>query len=162
MFDHKKKLIIVIPVLLTITVGVITTLSLPIFTLGPERISIYTSEYQATDFTLIDIKVKYYEPDELEVRFYLSGGDGVKDLRFEFICRDTNDDHISSAGSGTMLVEAIGDSVTNSTTISNGDLVKGILIWHDFPSGDQQIKATITLQDIVLETESFFIDLRQS
>jgi hypothetical protein len=158
---RKKTLLIVVPVFLVILIGVITTLSLPIFTLGPEKISLYDVTYESTDFTLEDISVKYYDRDELIIKFFISGGDGSKDLRFEFVCRDETDAHIYASTSGTMLLEAIGYALTNSTSIGSGDLVMGVLVWADIPSGTQQIRATVDLTDIVLDTESFFIDLRQ-
>ncbi|MCW4013013.1 MAG: hypothetical protein NWF07_08485 [Candidatus Bathyarchaeota archaeon] len=154
-----KILIIAIPVLVII-IGIVTTLSLPIFTLGPEEFSIYTTTYVSSDFSVDDIRVKYFDPDELSIWFYISGGDGAKDLRFEFICLDGSDDLIYSSTSGTMLVEAVGTTLTNSTSISNGGLVSGVLTWSDVPSGDQAIKAVITLDNIVTDTESFHIELR--
>jgi hypothetical protein len=159
---NKRILIIAFPAVVAIILGIITTVSLPINTLGPEKISLYTSTYQATDFSVDDLQVKYYNANELAVRFYISGGDGVKDLRFEFICRDESDVHIYSTTSGTMVVEAVGAGVTNSTTIENGDLVGGVLHWNDVPAGNQQIKAIISLQNIAVDTYSFYIGLRQN
>jgi hypothetical protein len=161
MKKRSQVVLIAIPVFLAIVVGVITTLSLPIFTLDPEKISLYDVNYESTDFNLEDISVKYYDEDKLVVRFYVSGGDGSKDLKLEFICRDEYTNHIYASSSGTIQMDAVGDTLTNSTSIDSGDLVMGILIWTDIPSGTQQIKATIDLTDIVLDTESFFIDLRQ-
>jgi len=157
---RAKITIIVVPILIAIIVGVITTLSLPIFTLGPEEFSIYTTNYVSSDFSVDDIRVKYFDPDELTVWFYISGGNGAKDLRFEFICIDGSDNLIYSGTSGTMYVEAVGTAITNSTSISNGALVSGVLTWSDVPSGDQKIKAVITLEGIVTQTESFHIELR--
>ncbi len=154
--------LIVLPALFALLIGIITTLSLPVYTLGPEKFSVYKTQYSATDFSVDDLQVKYYTADELIVRFYISGGDGAKDLRFEFICRDNSGAHIYSATTGTMLVEAIGDTATNSTSIGNGDLVIGVLHWNDVPAGNQQIKATISLQDIAADTYSFYIELRQN
>ena len=157
---RRTKIIMVVIPVLVIVIGIITTLSLPIFTLGPEEFSIYTTTYVSSDFSVDDIRVKYFDPDELSIWFYISGGDGAKDLRFEFICIDGSDDLIYSSTSGTMSVEAVGTTITNSTSISNGDLVSGALTWSDVPSGDQKIKAIITLDNIVTDTESFHIELR--
>jgi len=161
MKKRSQVVLIAIPVFLAIVVGVITTLSLPIFTLDPEKISLYDVNYESTDFNLEDISVKYYDEDKLVVRFYVSGGDGSKDLKLEFICRDEYTNHIYASSSGAIQMDAVGDTLTNSTSIDSGDLVMGILVWTDIPSGTQQIKATIELTNIVLDTESFFIDLRQ-
>ncbi len=159
MNKRTKVLVLAIP-MLAIVVGVITTLSLPTFTLT-EQLSLYDLTYEATSFVMDDIKVKYYDADELIVKFYLSGGDGVKDLSLEFICRDMSKDHINATASGTMYLEAVGAAVTNSTTIHTGDLVVGVLHWDDVPSGNQVIKAVISLDNIVIDTESFFVDIRE-
>ena len=124
--------------------------------------SFYTVTSEASDFSLDDITVKYYNPDVLTVRFHISGGDGVEDLKFEVVCRDISDDHIIASTSGTMDIDGIGSSATNSTTILSSDLVLGVLKWDNVPSGDQTIKAVINLDDIVLDTESFFVDLRNN
>ncbi len=152
---------IVIPAIIVIFVGIITTLSLPFFTLGPERISIYTTTYSDTDFSIDDVKVKYYASDELTVHFYVSGGDGSRDLTFSFICRDASDDHIFASTSGTLQIQAVGYTSSNSISLSSGDLVEGILLWEDVPAGDQEIKAIIALDNIATDTESFNIELRQ-
>ena len=157
---RTKVLLIALPVMFAIVIGIITTLSLPFYTLGPEKMSFYTTMNEASDFSVEDVTVKYYNPDELTVRFFITGGDGSEDLKFEFICRDINGDHIYASTSGTMKVDGIGSSATNSTTIQSSGLVIGILKWENVPSGDQTIKAVITLDDIVLDTESFFVELR--
>jgi len=171
MKGRTKVLFIAIPVLFAILVGVITTLSLPIFTLGPEQISIYDTTYENPDFTVFDVRVKYYDADELTVWFYITGGDAQEDLRFEFICLDSNKDFIySGSNSGNVTVETAGYSSgdpeysSNSTTLYSGTpgtLVIGVLEWVDVPAGNQRIKAVIDLPGIAVDTESFHIELRQ-
>ena len=158
---RRNKLVIAVPAILAILVGVALTLSLPIFNLGPERFSIYTTDYVESDFSIDDLTVTYYDADELTVQFYISGGDGAKDLIFKFICRDSDDELIYSTSTGTMTLEAVGSVITNSTSLDSGDLVIGELHWSDVPVGDQRIKAKITLDNIVLDTESFHIELHQ-
>jgi len=161
MARRTKILAIAIPVAIVVVIGVVTTLSLPFFTLGPEPISIYQTTYTDSDFSIDDVKVKYYTSDELTVHFYISGGDGSMDLTFSFICRDPSDDHILASSSGTLQIQGVGYTPLNSTSLSIGDLVEGVLIWDDVPTGDQAIKAIITLDNIATDTESFSIELRQ-
>jgi hypothetical protein len=156
-----KILAIAIPVAIVVVVGIVTTLSLPFFTLGPEPISIYTTTYTDSDFSIDDVKVKYYTSDELTVNFYISGGDGSKDLVFSFICRDASDDPIYTSTSGTLTIQGVGYTPLNSTSLNIGDLVEGVLLWDDVPTGDQAIKAIISLDNIATDTESFSIELRQ-
>ena len=156
-----KILAIAIPVSIVVVIGIVTTLSLPFFTLGPEPISIYQTTYTDSDFSIDDLQVKYYTSDKLTVHFYISGGDGFKDLSFSFLCRDSNDDPIFASTSGTMQIQGIGHTLPNSTSLNIGDLVEGVLLWEDVPAGDQEIKAIITLDNIATDTESFNIELRQ-
>ncbi|MBN2334076.1 hypothetical protein JXL21_00855 [Candidatus Bathyarchaeota archaeon] len=159
--NRTRTLIIAIPVMLVIGIGIITTLSLPLQTLEPEKISVYRVSATQSDFTFQEVTVKYYTENELTVRFYLSGGDGQKDLRFEFICLDANGDKVyASSSQGTLSMQAVGYQPNNSTALDTGDLVKGVLKWPDVPSGAQQIRAVIQLEDIVPVTEQFFIELR--
>jgi len=161
MNTRTRNIIIAIPVLIITLISIITTLSLPFFTLGPEPISIYTTTYTDSDFSIDDVKVKYYTSDELTVNFYISGGDGSKDLTFSFICRDESDDPIYASTSGTLTIQGVGYTPLNSTSLNIGDLVEGVLLWDDVPTGDQAIKAIITLNSIATDTESFSIELRQ-
>lgn len=167
MKGRVKVLVFAIPVMFAILIGVITTLSLPVFTLGPERISIYDTSYEVPDFKVDDVRVKYFDADELTVWFYISGGNGERDLRFEFICRDSDGDLMYANSTGSIMVETAGysfgdpDYQTNSTSLSSGDLVLGVLEWSDVPSGDQRIKSVIDLDGIAVDTESFHIELRQ-
>lgn len=160
MNKRSKLVLIIVPILFAVIIGVITTLSLPIFSFGPEKISIYSTSYVATDFTVDDVTIRYYTPDELTVYFHLSGGDDAQDLDFEFICRDASGDHIYSSANGTLLIQAVGYPISNSTSIGNGDLVTGVLTWSAVPSGSQKIKAVITLDNIAVDTESFYIGLK--
>ena len=157
---RTKILLIAIPALFALVVGVITTLSLPMYTLGPEKLSFYTTSYEASDFSISDLRVKYYNADELTVRFFITGGTGSNDLKFEFICRDEFGDHIYASTPGTMTIDGVGSAATNSTSIQSSGLVIGVLKWNNVPSGAQTIKAIINLDDIVLDTESFFVELR--
>ena len=161
MNKRYRVLLLIIPVLMAILIGVITTMSLPFFSLGPEPISIYTTTYTDSDFSIDDVKVKYYTSDELTVHFYISGGDGSRDLTFSFICRDSSDDPIFASTSGYLQIQGVGYTPLNSTSLSIGDLVEGVLFWDDVPTGDQVIKAIITLDNIATDTESFSIELRQ-
>ena len=159
--NRTRTLIIAIPIMLAIGIGIITTFSLPLQTLEPEKISVYKVSATQSDFTFQEVTVKYYTEDELTVRFYFSGGDGQKDLKFEFICLDSNGDKVYSTSSqGTLSMQAAGYQPNNSTVLETGNLVKGVLRWPDVPSGAQQIKAVIQLKDIVPVTEQFFIELR--
>ena len=158
---RTKILAIAIPVVIVVVVGIVTTLSLPFFTLGPEPISIYTTTYSDSDFSIDDVKVKYYASDELTVHFYISGGDGSRDLAFSFVCRDSSDDPIFASTSGSLQIQGVGYTPLNLTSLSIGDLVEGVLHWGDVPTGDQAIKAIITLDNIATDTESFSIELRQ-
>lgn len=161
MMKRRKILLIVVPLVLAIVVGVITTLSLPFNTLDPERISIYSTTYEVPDFKVDDVRVKYFDADELTVWFYISGNETGKDLLFEFICRDANGDLIKAGEPGNITIEAVNYPEINSTDLITGDLVMGILEWPDVPVGDQRIKAVIDLDGIAVETESFHIELRQ-
>ena len=158
---RTKILFIAIPAFLAILIGLITTLSLPVNVLPPENIPSYTTvQYTSSIFTVNELDVKYYNPDELTLYLTISGGDGSQDLHVEFICRDVNEDHIYAGDSGSIYIEVIGDSLTNTISINQNDLILGYIDWVDVPSGIQEIKATIDLTDIVLDTESFFVELR--
>ena len=54
---RTKVLLIALPAILAVVIGVITTFSLPIFTLGPERMSFYISTTAASDFAVNEITV---------------------------------------------------------------------------------------------------------
>ncbi len=161
LMKRRRILLIVVPVFLALVVGVITTLSLPFYSLGPERISIYDTSYEVPDFNVDDVRVKYFDADELTVWFYISGNKEGKDLRFEFICRNENGDLIEAGGNGNIVIEAVNYPEVNSTDLITGDLVMGVLEWPDVPVGDLKIKAVIDLDWIAVETESFHIELRQ-
>jgi len=168
---RHKILLVAIPVFFAFLIGAITTLSLPLFTLEPEQISRYVTTYNDPDFTVYDVRVKYYDADELTVWFYLTVEDGSEDLRFEFICLDSSKDFIySGSNSGDVVIETAGYSSgdpeysSNSTTLYSGtpgSLVIGVLEWIDVPAGNQRIKAVIDLPGIAVDTESFHIELRQ-
>jgi len=162
MKKRHRILLFVIPIIFAILVGVITTMSLPFFSLGPEQISLYDVTYDSADFQVDGIKIRYYTRDELIIWFDVSGGDGAQDLTFEFICRDISNDHIYATSSGSMEINAVGYTITNSTSLAVDDLVKGVLYWPDVPSGVQKIKAVVSLTNIAQDTESFFIGLHQN
>ena len=158
---RPNKMMLIIPALIAVMIGVVSTLSLPLITLEPERFSVYKTQYSESDFDVNDVKVKYHTPGELTIHFYISGGDGFRDLTFSFICKDASDDHIFANTSGSLQIQGVGYTPLNSTSLNNGDLVEGVLIWNDVPTGDQAIKAIITLDNIATDTESFRIELRQ-
>ena len=124
-----KVLFIAIPVVLVIIVGVITTLSLPIFTLGPEKISLYDVNYESSNFELNSMKIKYYEPDELIVKFYIDATASGKNLRFEFVCRDENAQHIEATTNGNISIVVTGGPSYPLIDISSGEEVMGVLQW---------------------------------
>jgi len=159
---RNQVILVIIPIALALGIGLYTTLSLPIYDLGPEKFTVYNIETSASDFVFDDLKIKYYEKDKLTIKFYIHGGDGSKDLRFEFICRDSSGDKLysSSSTAGSVTIQDEAGSVSNTTTINNGDLVGSVLKWNDVPSGNQVIKAVIQLEDVVLDTWMFYVEMR--
>ena len=83
---RRTMIFIVLPALFAIIIGIVFTLSLPLYSIEPERFSVYRTQYSESDFSIDDVEVKYYTSDELIVHFYVSGGDGSNDLTFSFIC----------------------------------------------------------------------------
>lgn len=157
---RKQILLISVPILLAVIIGVITTVSLPLISVGPEKVTHYTVSPVSSDFSFESLRVKYYDPDELMIWFDFSGGNGASDLRLEIVCRDESGNRIFASTSGTVTLEALDKTVTNQTIIQEHGLVEGVLRWYDVPSGTQRVKIVFVLEDIVLDTENFFIELR--
>lgn len=159
---RNQVILVIIPIAIVIGMGLYTTLSLPIYDLGPEKFTVYNIDTSSSDFVFYELSVKYYEEDELTIKFNINGGDGVKDLRFEFICRDASGDKLYSSSSvaGSVTIQDESGSVSNTTTINNGDLVGSVLEWYDVPSGNQVIKAVIELEDVALDTWKFYVAMR--
>jgi len=164
---RTKVLFIAIPAILAVLIGVITTLSLPSFSLGPERFSVYGTSYEESDFDVVDIDVKYYSEDELTIYFDLSSPVNVDYLYFEFICRNSDGDFIETGLGETYDLEMQFTSGTPNEIISNsggtglsGDVMGFLKL--DLDAGDYTIEAIISMDNIVVDTESFYVELKQN
>jgi hypothetical protein len=156
-----------VPVFLAIVIGVITTLSLPIFTLGPEQFSVYSTSYEESDFKITDIDVKYYTRDELTIYFDLSSQVDVDDLYFEFICRGSAGEFIETGNNETydLVIDFISGTPNSILSNSEGTGQTGPVMGVfelDLDAGDYTIEAIISLEDIAVDTESFYIELKQN
>jgi len=168
MKQRTRILMIAIPALLAILVGIITTLSLPMYTLGPEKLSLYSTSYDSSDFDLDEIKLEYYNKDELTIWFYLSCDTPEDYLYFKFICMNAAGEQLKAQTSGTVMIETAaypsGAQYNSSGTInlSPGDTVMGVLeLKGSLPEGNYKLKAVINLDNVVVDTDSFHVELRQ-
>lgn len=155
-------LVIGIPLIFVLSLQFILALTIPQEQLE-EKITLYDIDYTPTDFEITDVLVKYINDDKLQVDFSITGGDGLTDLRFIVKCQDI--DHntlISTADSGQLQLLALGSSSSNSTTINIGEEISGSLFWGSVPTGTQNIRLVVELDDIYLDTWTFFVELRET
>jgi hypothetical protein len=153
-------LVILIPLLFVASIRFIMALSFSGGTLE-EKLTIYDIDYQPSDFTIQELDVDYISDHEMQVDFYIIGGDGSKDLVFEVICQD--DDHnqlINTVSSGSLTLLGVGSQITQSYSIYGGEIIGGEYTWVDVPSGEQIIRLNVHVMNIYLDTWSFQVDLR--
>jgi hypothetical protein len=152
-------LVIGIPLIFVLSLQFILALTIPQEQLE-EKLTIYDIDYQPSTFKITNVEVKYNSGDELQTDFIITGGNGQNDLFFRVYCQDINHSRLLSAGSGTVQLFSIGASYSNSTVIGSGDFIGGSLVWPDVPSGSQKIRLYVILDNIYLDTWTFYAELR--
>lgn len=154
-------LIILIPLLFVASIRFIMALTLTQEELE-EKITFYDVDYVPSDYSLTDIRVQYISVDEMQVDFKINGGDGQEDLEFVVYCQDL--DHVrlvsSSTASGTLSLLGLNSQSFETYSMNYGDEIGGSLIWEDIPSGDQIVRLNVQLENIYLDTWTFYIELR--
>lgn len=152
-------LVVGIPLIFVLSLQFILALTIPQEQLE-EKLTVYDIDYTPSSFEITNVDVKYISKDELQVDFLITGGNTQNDLRFRVYCQDLNHNKLVSAGSGTAQLFSIGDSYSNSTVIGFGDFIGSSLLWSDVPSGTQKIRLYVVLDDIYLDTWTFYAELR--
>ena len=152
-------LVIGIPLIFVLSLQFILALTIPQEQLE-EKITLYDINYVPSDFEITDVFVGYLNKDELQVDFYIIGGDDQMNLRFKVFCQDINHQNLVSASAGQLQLLSIGSAYTNSSVIAPGNIIMGSFLWENVPAGTQRIRLYVSLDDIYLDTWTFSVELR--